>query len=76
LIATAEKRQKENLTKLKKERNNNDVSRTLKNLKEHAKDENINLMPDIMMCVGCYATVQEISDVLREVFGEAKPMTA
>ena len=75
LITTAEKRQKENLTKLKKERINGDVSLTLKNLKEHAEDENINLMPDIIRCVECYATVQEISDVLREVFGEAKPMT-
>jgi methylmalonyl-CoA mutase N-terminal domain/subunit len=70
LMATAEERKKEGLAKLKKERNNKEVARTLKKLEENARDEKKNLMPDIVDCVRNYATLQEICDVGREVFGE------
>ena len=50
------------------------VLASLKNLKSQAKDKDINLMPAIYECVESDATLQEICDVLREVFGEAQPM--
>ena len=46
----------------------------LAGLKEHARDENRNLMPDILDCVNSDCTLQEICGVLREVFGEAEPL--
>ena len=39
-----------------------------------AKDEGANLMPDLIDCVKSEATIQEICDVLRGVFGEAEPV--
>lgn len=74
LMKTAEERQKENLARLKRERNGTAVLASLKNLKVQAEDENKNLMPTICECVENDATLQEICDVLREVFGEAQPM--
>ncbi len=74
LMSTAEERQKENLARLKKERDGGAVGRALSALKTHAEDETVNLMPDILDCVKAEATLQEICDVLREVFGEAQPV--
>lgn len=71
LMATAEERQRAALRQTKKERDNKEVSRTLKALEAGARDENENLMPCILDCVKSYATLQEICDVLRGVFGEA-----
>ncbi len=73
LMATAEKRQIENLKHLKSERDNVLVKKNLEHLKTDAGDETVNLMPDILDCVKSYATLQEICDVLREVFSEAQP---
>ncbi|MBL0714924.1 MAG: methylmalonyl-CoA mutase [Desulfosarcina sp.] len=73
LMATAEARQIENLDRLKQDRNNKEVDRSLQALKKSAGDETKNLMPDILACVKCYATLQEICDELRGVFGEAEP---
>ncbi len=70
LMDTAEERKKEGLDKLKRERNNKEVVKHLKTLKQSAQDESKNLMPDIMECVKSYATLQEICDTLRDVFGE------
>lgn len=61
--------QKEKLARLKKERNNEEVERVLKLLKEKAETDE-NLMPYILDAVKAYATLGEICDVLREVFGE------
>jgi methylmalonyl-CoA mutase N-terminal domain/subunit len=59
----------EDLFKLKKERKNNLVKKRLNILRDTARtDENI--MPSIIDAVKAYATIQEISDILREVFGE------
>lgn len=66
---TVELNQKEKLARLKKERNNEEVERVLKLLKEKAETDE-NLMPYILDAVKAYATLGEICDVLREVFGE------
>ncbi|HEY8363358.1 MAG TPA: methylmalonyl-CoA mutase family protein [Tissierellaceae bacterium] len=66
---TVEFSQKEKLAQLRKERNNDEVQRTLKVLKEKAETDE-NLMPYILDAVKAYATLGEICDVLREVFGE------
>jgi len=72
LLATAGQRKCESLAKLKKERNDKDVTRTLKDLESAAGKEEENLMPYIIECVKAYATLQEICDVMRDVFGEYK----
>ena len=69
-MKTAEQRQRENLSKLKQKRDNTAVQSLLAVLKDHAKDESKNLMPDICECVKNDVTLQEICDVLRDVFGE------
>ena len=74
LMKTAEERQKKALAQLKQERNAAAVSAALAALKAHAADPAVNLMPDICDCVEQEATLQEICDVLREVFGEAEPV--
>jgi methylmalonyl-CoA mutase, N-terminal domain len=45
------------------------VERTLAALKNAAESETENTMPYFIDCVKAYATVGEISDALREVFG-------
>lgn len=75
LMDTAENRQKENLSKLKKERDNKAVSEALKELTAAAKNSKDNLMPVVIKCVKTYATLQEICDVFRDVLGEAEPLT-
>jgi len=57
------------LKKVKKTRNNSLVKRNLMDLKKAAQD-NLNLMPFILNCVKCYATLGEIIDALKEVYGE------
>ncbi|MDA3897790.1 MAG: methylmalonyl-CoA mutase family protein [Desulfobacteraceae bacterium] len=70
LMKTAEERQKAKLARLKRERDNKAVFSLLSTLEEHAKDESVNLMPDICDCVENDVSLQEICDVLRDVFGE------
>ncbi len=57
------------INQLKTERNNEAVTQSLIDLKE-AANCNKNLMPYIVLAVEEYATLGEIADVLREVFGE------
>ena len=64
-----DKEQIERLTRIKKERNNKAVKSTLKYVREVAEGEG-NLVPPILEAVRAYATVGEICDVLRGVFGE------
>jgi len=64
-----ERYQKEKLTGVKKERNNTRVKETLADLKRTAQGT-ANLVPPILEAVRVYATLGEISDTLREVFGE------
>ena len=61
--------QMEKLDLLKAERDSNAVTQALQNLQQAAKGKQ-NLMPYILTAVECYATLGEISDTLRAVFGE------
>ena len=67
--AGVEKKQIERLKKLKSERDNSKVKQTLEKVRQTAKTDE-NLMPVLIEAVKAYATVGEISDALREVFGE------
>ncbi|MGQ9694577.1 MAG: methylmalonyl-CoA mutase family protein [Thermodesulfobacteriota bacterium] len=69
----AEKVQMARLKEIKKGRDNNKVASLLKELKKAATQEEVNLMPHFIECVKAYATLQEICDTLREVFGEYQP---
>ncbi len=64
-----EKNQKEKLIALKGERDNEAVENTLEILREKANTDE-NLMPYILEAVKAYATLGEICNVLRDVFGE------
>jgi len=59
------------LNKVRSERNNGEVNSKLKTLKNAAEGES-NLMPFILDAVKSYASVGEICNTLREVFGEYK----
>ena len=59
----------EKLKKLKAERDRQRVDASLDELKQAAESTE-NLMPPIINAVRVYATLGEICDVLREVFGE------
>jgi len=59
----------EKLERLKAERDSTAVTQALQNLQQAAKGKP-NLMPYILTAVECYATLGEISDTLRDVFGE------
>jgi methylmalonyl-CoA mutase, N-terminal domain len=61
--------QVEKLRKLKSERDNIKVSEALIQLESDAKGA-VNLMPSILNAVKHYATLGEIADVMRKVFGE------
>jgi len=61
--------QTDKLNRLKEERNNEAVAAALFNLKKAAESTD-NLMPFILTAVETYATLGEIADVLRSVFGE------
>jgi len=74
-LRSAEERQLAELARLKRERSGVAVAKTLEALERHARDANANLMPDLIECVKSEATLQEICDVLRGVFGEAEPVT-
>ncbi len=75
VLNSAEERQKADLERMKRERYAKDVVRTLKQLEAEAQDHNKNLLPPILDCVTSYCTLQEVCDVLRNVFGEAKSAT-
>jgi len=61
------------LQKLKRERDNRKAKETLDRLYTSAeKDEN--LMPKMIEAVKAYATLGEITDVLRQVYGEYKEL--
>ena len=64
-----EKFQVTNLQNLRKNRDNAQVEKTLKDLKKAAQGTE-NLMPYIMDCARCYGSLGEIVNVLKEVFGE------
>jgi methylmalonyl-CoA mutase, N-terminal domain len=61
----------EKINKVKASRNNEEVSKLLSELKVAAEGTE-NLMPYILRCAEAYATLGEIADVMRDVFGEYK----
>ena len=65
---SAEKKIKE-LKELKKTRDNRKVKESLKELKNATK-KGENVMPYLVTCCKAYATVGEMADVFREVYGE------
>jgi len=65
-----ERKQAARLEALRKERDGASVQRRLDALRAAAKDERQNLVPLILDAVKSLATLGEISDALRDVFGE------
>jgi methylmalonyl-CoA mutase N-terminal domain/subunit len=68
-----EKKLVERLKQVKRQRNQAKVKETLNKLHRAAEQEDANLMPFILQAVKEYATLGEICDTLRDVFGEYKP---
>ena len=66
-----ERRQKERLAQVKQQRDNERVEQTLQRLEQVARS-NENTVPTLVDCVESYATVGEMSDTLRKVFGTQK----
>jgi methylmalonyl-CoA mutase N-terminal domain/subunit len=64
-----ERYQKEKLARVKKERNDTGVKETLAHLRRTAQGTE-NLVPAILEAVKVYTTLGEVSDTLRQVFGE------
>jgi methylmalonyl-CoA mutase N-terminal domain/subunit len=64
-----ESAQVERLRKLRARRDASRVQAALRHVEETARSDQ-NLMPAILDAVKAYATVGEISDALRKVFGE------
>ncbi|MEW6187498.1 MAG: methylmalonyl-CoA mutase family protein [Thermodesulfobacteriota bacterium] len=71
--ARAEERQIANLREVKKNRNQQEADRLLKELKKLAEAEETNLVPHLIDCAKTYITLQEVCDVFRDVFGEYDP---
>ena len=69
------KRQLDRLARVKRDRDESEVERTLEHLAYTARSQD-NTMPAILGCVEAYATVGEISDALRSVFGEQGEFSA
>jgi methylmalonyl-CoA mutase N-terminal domain/subunit len=66
---TIEQRQIERLNQVKKERSSQKVRETLEYVREVAKGDG-NLVLPVLEAVRAYATIGEICDILRSVFGE------
>ena len=69
---TLESRQKEKVAAVRAERNQAAAKAALAKVESTARDSG-NLMPVIIDAVRAYATLGEISDALRRVFGEYRP---
>ncbi len=69
-----QKKQEDQIKALKEERDNKKVEELLGGIRQAAKGDD-NLIPYITEAVKEYATLGEICDVLRDVFGEYKEQT-
>ena len=67
-----EKKQIESLNEVRRTRDNREVSQRLKALEQAAKGAE-NTMPYLVEAAKSYATLGEMMDVLRDVFGEYNP---
>jgi len=65
-------RQMKRLERVKASRSEQEVRKTLKNLRQAVK-EDANLMPPIIEAVNAYCTLGEIANALREEYGEYEP---
>ena len=65
-------RQIARLQKIRRERDGAQVGACLDAIRDAAKEERANLMPPFIAAVNAYATLGEIMDVLRKVWGEYK----
>jgi len=65
----AEKIQLARLKKVKELRNEDEVRKALEELRNAFKDENKNIMPYLIEAAKEYATIEEISNVGREIYG-------
>jgi methylmalonyl-CoA mutase N-terminal domain/subunit len=63
-----EQRQIDRLNELRRSRDNREASRTLKALEKACKNGE-NVMPHLIDAVNAYCTLQEMCDVMRDVFG-------
>ncbi|MEK7874143.1 MAG: methylmalonyl-CoA mutase family protein, partial [Chloroflexota bacterium] len=71
----SENRQMRRLAQVRRERDNRETLKRLDELKRAARaDENV--MPAMLDAVRAYATLGEICDVLREVYGVYNPAWA
>lgn len=68
---TARKTQTEKLRKLREKRDNTKVKESLGKIRETAQTEE-NLLPYLLNAIESYATIGEISNTLRSVWGEYK----
>ena len=68
-----EEKQKRRLERLRKERDGEEVKRALAEIRRVAGSKE-NLMPVVLDAVKSYATLGEICDVLKNMFGEYRPM--
>jgi methylmalonyl-CoA mutase N-terminal domain/subunit len=68
-----EKKLVERLEKMKRQRNQAKVEEALNKLRKAAGHEDVNLMPFMLQAVKECATLGEICNTLREVFGEYRP---
>jgi len=70
--AEGERHHLERLNRVRRERDNRELSRRLKALEKAARGQE-NLMPYILEAVRAYATLGEVCGVFRNVFGEYQP---
>jgi methylmalonyl-CoA mutase N-terminal domain/subunit len=68
--AEAEQQQIAKLKEVKRSRDSKKVSQLLRELEQKARNEGENLVPHLIDCAKAYVTLQEVCDVMREVFGE------
>ena len=68
-----EEKQKRRLERLRKERDGEEVKRALAEIRRVAGSKE-NLMPVVLDAVKSYVTLGEICDVLKNMFGEYRPM--
>ncbi len=69
-----ERKQVSRLEEVKRNRNNEEVQKKLNELRAAANDGR-NVMPDIIECVREYATIEEICNVFRDIYGTYQDQT-
>ncbi|MEA2680990.1 MAG: methylmalonyl-CoA mutase, N-terminal domain, partial [Candidatus Binataceae bacterium] len=69
-----EQKQRARIERIRAERDRELATRAIARVEQVARDGS-NLMPPIIDAVRAYATLGEIADAMRRVFGEYKPLT-